>query len=62
LVKRHVETTHLKFKCATCFFCTFFRFIDRRPQSRPFVCDICSKAFPQVCSLILIFFACSPHT
>ncbi|KAJ6599079.1 hypothetical protein DFH09DRAFT_1356209, partial [Mycena vulgaris] len=31
LVKRHVETTHLKFK--------------------PFVCDICSKAFPQKTSL-----------
>ncbi|KAF7352799.1 Zinc finger protein GLIS2 [Mycena venus] len=31
LVKRHVETTHLKF--------------------RPFVCDICSKAFPQKTSL-----------
>ncbi|KAJ7180072.1 hypothetical protein C8R43DRAFT_386254 [Mycena crocata] len=31
LVKRHIETTHLKFK--------------------PFVCDICSKAFPQKTSL-----------
>ncbi|KAJ7771348.1 hypothetical protein DFH07DRAFT_226675 [Mycena maculata] len=31
LVKRHVETTHLKFK--------------------PFVCDICNKAFPQKTSL-----------
>lgn len=31
LVKRHIETTHLKFK--------------------PFVCDICQKAFPQKTSL-----------
>lgn len=47
LVKRHVETTHLKFKWVTIVILTF-RHVDRCSLYRPYSCEICQKAFPQV--------------
>jgi hypothetical protein len=49
LVKRHVETTHLRYKYATLVIYEFH--LLSLLISRPFVCCICSKGFPQKTSL-----------
>lgn len=46
LVKRHIETTHLKFKSVPLKESLGFGILTL--VIRPFICDMCEKAFPQV--------------